>query len=395
MIRQDHEFSIDVFDSDGHLLGRSAVSPDWAPLAEHVHFSGIRRGILPPAMSQPPADVCPVWHADRGAPHVDGVRIEMSGPAGQQHGDSFPLDCFKAEAKRLSGEHVAAGTLKEGELFRYRVRAARRGPVAGPTGRMALLDVEEIEQPLVMTESSLQAFLDRSMSVGGNVGGNVGGTEGGGAGERLGQRSGMDDGVLPVFVAQDLVEQCVDLVRAAGDLETGGILIGRLHHDPSAGAEGIFLEITAQIPARHTDQAEMRVTFTDKTWAAARDALALRHSQESIVGWFHSHPDFCRKCPAEKREKCSLNGIFFSTADVSLHRTMFPRAWHVGLLFSNRPSGIIPALYGWDRGVVAAKPFHLLAPPNEVVDPLFRKTLGAVEAPILATVGGDEHGNTH
>jgi proteasome lid subunit RPN8/RPN11 len=205
----------------------------------------------------------------------------------------------------------------------------------------------------------------------------------------------LDDGVLPVFVAQALVAQCVDLVRAAGELETGGILLGRLHRDRSAGEDGVFLEITAQIPAQHTDQREMQVTFTDKTWAAARDVLALRRSDESIVGWFHSHPDFCRNCAPEKRANCSLNGIFFSSADVSLHRTMFARAWHVGLLFSNRPAGIIPALYGWQRGVVASMPFHLLAPPNEVVDPDLLRILGGGEAPILATVGGDEHGNTH
>jgi proteasome lid subunit RPN8/RPN11 len=326
-------------------------------------------------MSQPPAELFPVWHPHRGAPFVGGVRIEMSGPTGQRHVANFPLDCFKAEAKRISGEHVAAGTLKDGEIFTYRVLAARPQQLALPSGRMSLLDVEEIEQPLVMTESSLQDFLDRSMS--------------------LGATSETDDDVLSVFVAQALVAQCVDLVRAAGELETGGILIGRLRRDPSAGAAGVFLEITAQIPAQHTDQRKMRVTFTDRTWAAARDALALRQSDESIVGWFHSHPDFCGKCAAEKRATCSLNEIFFSSTDVSLHRTMFPRAWQVGLLFSNRPAGIIPALYGWQQAVVASRPFHLLAPPNEVLDPHLLNALGAVEGPILATVGGDEHGNTH
>ena len=348
MIRQEHEFAIDVFDSGGRPLGRSLVSPDWAPLAEHVHFSGIRHGVLAAAMSQPPADLSPVWHLKRGAPLVGGVRIEMSGPTGQRHGASFGLSCFDAESRRVAGKLVDAGNLKNGEVFRYRVLAARREQPEAPSGRMALLDVEEIETPLVMVESSRQEFLDRSMG--------------------LGVRSDTDDGVLDVFVAQAVVEQCVDRVRAAGDLETGGVLIGRLRRDAAAGAAGVFLEITAHLPAQHTDQRKMQVTFTDRTWAAAREALALRQSDESIVGWFHSHPDFCGKCTAEKRANCSLNGIFFSTTDVSLHRTMFCRAWQVGLLLSNRPAGIIPALYGWQNGAVAARPFHLLAPPDQSPD---------------------------
>lgn len=375
MIRQKHEYSVDLYDRDGRPLGRSIVTPDWAPLAEHVHFNGIVRGVLPPLMSQPPAELCPVWHPRRGAPFVDGVRIEMNGPAGKRHSASFPLDCFKAEAKRVSGEHIAAGTLKDGELFRYRALARPRNQPAESSGRMALLDFEEIEQPLTMAESSLREFLDRSTSLGG--------------------RSRTDDEVLPIFVAQAVVAQSVDLVRAAGDLETGGILVGRLRQDRSAGAAKVFLEITAQIPALHTDQEEMRVTFTDKTWAAARDALALRQSEEMIVGWFHSHPDFCGKCTVEKRADCSLNGIFFSKTDISLHRTMFPKAWMAGLLFSNRPAGIIPAMYGWRRGAVAARPFHLLAPPNGELDRNLLKTLGTVDGPVLATVGGDEHGNAH
>jgi proteasome lid subunit RPN8/RPN11 len=210
----------------------------------------------------------------------------------------------------------------------------------------------------------------------------------------LGGRSGTDDDVLPVFVAQELVAQCVDLVRAADTLEIGGILIGRMRRDTAAG---LFLEISAQIPAEHSEQQEMAVTFTDRTWAAARDTLAKRKSDESILGWFHSHPDFCANCTHEKRADCALNGIFFSKTDVSLHRTMFPRAWHVGLLLSNRPAGIIPALFGWERGEVKARPFYLLAPPAQVPDPALLEALGSwgeSETQALATVGGDERG-TH
>lgn len=375
MIRQHYEFLIELFDRNARPLGRSIVKPDWGPLAEHVHFSGMLSGVLPPVMSQPPAELLPLWRPKRGEPFVKGLRIEMSSPNGKLHGESFPLDCFKEEAKRLSGEHVATGALTEGDVFRYRVVALPREHSVKPPGRIALMDFEEIEQPLVLTESSIQDFFGRSMS--------------------MGARSGIDDGVLPVFVAQELIAQCVDQVRAAGELETGGILIGRLHQDRNAPEARIFLEITGQIPAQHTDQQEMRVTFTDKTWAAARDALALRKSDESIVGWLHSHPDFCGKCSQAKRADCTLNGIFFSKTDIALHRTMFPRAWQVGLLFSNRPAGIIPAMYGWQRGSVAARPFHLMPPANRELDAQLLKTLGTVQAPVLATVGGDEYGHTH
>jgi proteasome lid subunit RPN8/RPN11 len=163
-----------------------------------------------------------------------------------------------------------------------------------------------------MTESSMQGFLDRS--------------------ERLGGRNEADDDDLPVFIAQALIEQAVERVITADTLETGGILLGRLHRDVNL-SDGVFLEITAQIPARHTEEREMQVTFTQQTWAAARDALALRRSDEQIIGWFHSHPDFCARCAPEKRAACALSGIFFSSADCSLH--------HSGALFlAARRSGV-------------------------------------------------------
>ena len=104
----------------------------------------------------------------------------------------------------------------------------------------------------------------------------------------------MGDGDdLPVFVAEALVEQALARVRQAGAMETAGILLGRLHRDPGGI---IFLELTAQLPASGTEAREMKVTFTPDTWAAARDALRLRQSDEAVMGWWHSHPYWCKAC---------------------------------------------------------------------------------------------------
>ena len=80
-----------------------------------------------------------------------------------------------------------------------------------------------------------------------------------------------------------------------------------------------------------------------------------------IAGWWHAHPFFCKRCPVRRRRRCALSRPVFSTDDRALHRAVFGRGFDLALLLSDlgtaRPSC---DLFGWRRGVIAARGFYVL-----------------------------------
>jgi len=119
--------------------------------------------------------------------------------------------------------------------------------------------------------------------------------------------------------------------------------------------------VTAQIPARHAQARETSFAFTEQSWSDAQAALELRDEGEIWTGWWHSHPMFCRRCPAEARSSCAYATPFFSRDDCHLHRTCFAPGWNVALLLSDLPErGLTPALFGWREGRVVPRGYHLM-----------------------------------
>jgi hypothetical protein len=326
-----YRFAVELFREDGGRLGQVPVTPDWEPAFEQARFDGIRRGLLPALAPGPAGTIEPVWHATAGEPYVSALRAVV-GPAASDIPTAYFNDLVRAAGARL----VEAGTLGDGDTFRFLVTAYPAAPAASaPAG--GGLAVEEIPQPLGLEETSLQPYLDGSLPCG---------TE------------GEDD--VPVFIPPGVLDETRTLARAAGEVETGGVLVGRLHHD--AARPEVFVEVTAQIPARHTVPGQTKLTFTAETWAAVAAAMVLRDRGERMVGWWHYHPDFCRKCPPENRARCRFARPFFSAEDVHLHRVCFAPAWAVALLVSEcpPPRGLETALFGWRGGMVTARGFRVL-----------------------------------
>src|SRR5262249_49598024 len=143
--------------------------------------------------------------------------------------------------------------------------------------------VDEIAQPLPLDDAAIEPLQARSIF------------------------SGPDEpaGEVPVFLRQQILVEAVEQARVAADVETGGVLVGKLCRDPRS--REIFLEITAQVAAPHTRSQSTRLTFTPETWAAVQAAITLRRRNEIMGGWWHSHPDFCRlrSCPVERRARCT------------------------------------------------------------------------------------------
>ncbi len=350
------QYVLELYGDNGDALGRTPVEMDWLPAIEYAHFSAIRAGTLPAVTVAPPSRVEPIWDSDSGKPYISGVRIVLEVTGGCLSA-VVPTEYFNAVAREASAEYVADGRLKTGQTFRYRVTVfaadARGDPAPAEPGP----EMEAVEQALCILNTPLAGFLDKAFPVGDD-----------------------DPDDVPVFVRHQIIEEAQGLVRQADDVETGGVLLGRLHRDTDR-SHSIFVELTAQIPAAHTRREATRLTFTPDTWAAAQAALDLRNAGESILGWWHSHPNWCRNCDPARQKVCPLGGIFFSSDDLSVQRTVFPRASHLGLLLSDRRGGIIPALFGWKRGTVASRAFHLLGSPD---------LAPARDLQSTATIGGPE-----
>ena len=124
----------------------------------------------------------------------------------------------------------------------------------------------------------------------------------------------------------------------------------------------MFVEVTAQIAAKHTVADESKVTFTSETWTDVRQAIALRRSNEIALGSWHSHPArfWCSKCPEERQRACALGAGFMSADDRALHRTIFPRAFSVALVVTNALAGLHTTAFGWRLGAIEPRGFFLV-----------------------------------
>jgi proteasome lid subunit RPN8/RPN11 len=332
-----YRYALDILSEDARALERVVLAPDWTPALEWVRFEGIREGRLPLVAAPARGVVEPVWDGGAGAPFVAAFRAVVRGTDGAEVAREVPKAYVRGFAQRASASLVERGVLKVGDAFRWAVSAFPVAAVDDPA--CDDFSVEDVVEPLPVTDASLASFFARSVA------------------------SGPDEpaGRTPVFLPARVLEEAVAAARAAGDVETGGALLGRLRRD--AGAAEIFVEITAQIAALHTVSQSTRLTFTSDTWAAVRAAIALRRQNELLIGWWHAHPDFCRlrNCPIERRKTCTGASPFFSAEDVHLHATCFPSAYHVALLISDSTAdGMTWSLFGWSQGMVAARGFHVL-----------------------------------
>jgi hypothetical protein len=319
---------------------------DWIPALRCAEFEQlIHAGRTLPAAPATPV-IEPLWSTSAKAPYVRGVRIRTG--SDDDATSSIPLHYFADAVSAAAKQLVASGVLAPGEAFEYRVFALAES--AEPAvGNSAYRIVAMTEQPEIRCGelSSLLAQAGRLP-----------------AGEGL-EVNGFD-WPLPVFIPQDLLEQVAELARAAGDRETGGILVGKLWRDPGGA---LFTQVTAQIAATHTEATESSLRFTPATWVNVEAAIGLRGLGEITLGWWHSHPFFCRNCSTAERARCPLSSPAFSVADKNVHREVFQQAWSIALLLSflgdPQPSFDV---FGWNRGQIDAVEFYPLPGSGPIIE---------------------------
>jgi hypothetical protein len=338
-VHVDYRLVIEVRRPGGSPVGHGTVEPDWEPAIEWTRLIGLRTRHVWVTAAAAERGFEPLWHGELGEPYFSEFRLHFRSGEMAWHAD-FPIRYFRDAAHTIATRLVDAGALERGQPFSYRIAAYATDAVAPgppPTGLTAV----DQSPPLSVREGCAPARR---------------------AAPARPDDAEADD--FDVIIPAHVLEEASALTTRAGDVETGGILIGHLGRDRDGG--DIFAEVTALIPARHTVGDRSKLTFTSETWTDARGAVALRRDNETFLGWFHSHPHdaWCREkgCPPERQRACAAAQGFFSDDDLALHRTMFPRAFTVALVMTRSIAGIRPRLFGWRTGRFEPRGFHVMTP---------------------------------
>lgn len=120
-----------------------------------------------------------------------------------------------------------------------------------------------------------------------------------------------------IFIYEDVLEEILDFSESDLQRETGGFLIGNFYRDPNHQYEFQYIEIEHFLPATAVRSNSASLTFTHDTWSAVNQEVNLRHSDQRILGWQHTHPGL---------------GVFLSAYDLFIHRNFFASPWQVAMV---------------------------------------------------------------
>jgi hypothetical protein len=321
---------------DGELLHQRVLVPDWEPAVEWTLLAGLRtHGIWAQGSGAEPR-LEPLWHTAAGEPVIEGFRVHLDQDDVAWSAD-FRMGPYFADAARAAVETLVTDRrVQAADRVRYAVTAFA---VDSDSEVDRTVRFQTSEQPgtCPVVERPITRLVSQSHDCG---------------------EPNITD--INVVIPDDVLAEICTCAREAGRVETGGILIGHLCRDPETHDVGV--EVTAQVPARHTVADAARLTFTSETWTAVRAAVALRRAHELMVGWWHLHPAhaWCEDCPVERQQVCRLASGFLSPEDRALHRAMFPRAFATALVVTNSVAGLQSRLFGWRNGVLEPRGFRLM-----------------------------------
>lgn len=337
-----HRYVAEIRLECGPLLGTSPLEIDWIPAVEWSHFQNLRRRTVRLNSVPGRVRIRPQWDGS-GPPYVASIEVapwdrDTTNP------EVIPLHYFADPVRHAVSTLVEAGRIADGEKYTWRVCAFDAD--TGNAG-VAVHDPFWVEEAPEAEEDlgtrRLRDLLRHAMHHG-----------------PARARGAPRD--LPVFLSRGVLDEAIAAATFAGELEAGGVLLGRLSR--SRGAGDLILEVSAQVPASEAVADDASLRFTPRTWQAVDAAIRLRRARERIVGWWHSHPRKvwpCHACTAEQRARCPSNRSFFSGMDAAFHRAAFQAPVNVALLLSFHED---PAprhdLFGWRQGLVAAREYYVV-----------------------------------
>lgn len=325
----DFQFYAELESPVGERLRDVRLDVDWIPALRWADFEQAVKGESPAAKRLARPRIEPLWSPADEPPYVRGVTIHSvengAGPV------EFPLTYFTGAVTAASVRLVDSGELQPGQEFDYKIYALsndRDDESSESSAEIAPVD----DTPAIVRRELATVTTEVAQTT--------------------------DAGRMPIVFSERVLAEATELAASAEDVETGGILVGKLCRDPDGT---LFSLVTAQIPAEHTTSTQHSLRFTPETWVSVDAAVRLRNQDETTLGWWHSHPFFCRNCTPLQRAVCPFSKPAFSAADRDVHREVFQQPWNVALLLSflGQPSPSLD-VFAWDRGQIEAAQFTVI-----------------------------------
>jgi proteasome lid subunit RPN8/RPN11 len=132
-----------------------------------------------------------------------------------------------------------------------------------------------------------------------------------------------------VFLESAVHEQIRKHATEDVSVEICGVLVGTWKRDD----DGPYVAITAAIAGEAVANKLSEVTFTHETWAKIHKRMDAEFADMSIVGWYHTHPDF---------------GIFLSERDCFIHEHFFREPGQVAYVVD--PVRKEEGFFTWSQG---------------------------------------------
>ena len=94
----------------------------------------------------------------------------------------------------------------------------------------------------------------------------------------------MNPTQFTIQCSDQMMKKIEDHCFSETQVEVGGFLVGYLDGDTA--------HVTNVFPAKHAVGASTQLTFTHDSWNAIYEQLEKEPQGSSLIGWFHSHPNF-------------------------------------------------------------------------------------------------------
>jgi proteasome lid subunit RPN8/RPN11 len=164
-----------------------------------------------------------------------------------------------------------------------------------------------------------------------------------------GQFPGRGANEFRVFLDGAVHGQIGKHAREDVSVEICGVLVGTWKKDD----DGPYVEITAAIPGEAVANKLSEVTFTHETWAKIHKRMDSEFADKSIVGWYHTHPDF---------------GIFLSDRDCFIHEHFFREPGQVAYVVD--PIRKEEGFFTWSQGKPTPCPHYWVGHELRTAPPL-------------------------
>lgn len=148
---------------------------------------------------------------------------------------------------------------------------------------------------------------------------------------------GKPRGEFRVFLDSSVHEQIRKHAAEDTGVEVAGVLVGKWKRD----ADGPYVAVTAAIRGEGVENKLSEVTFTHQTWTKIHERMDKDFADLTIVGWYHTHPNF---------------GIFLSDRDRFIHEHFFAEPGQIAYVVD--PVRKEEGIFVWSGGKPRPTPFY-------------------------------------